>query len=174
MYRGKLSKNELYYLLKSATSESSLIFDNILYKQIDDVAMGSPLGPTLANAFLCHNEKLWLDSCPPEIKPVVYRRYVDDIFVLFKSKGHLLLFAKYMNTRHKNFKFTFNFEQNNSFSFLDVNGLTDFPLQFFVKPRLVEFSRTLTVLSLSLTKQVLFLHYCFVVLQFAQICKVFM
>ena len=79
-----------------------------------------------------------------------------------------------MNTRHKNFKFTFNFEQNNSFSFLDVNGLTDFPLQFFVKPRLVEFSRTLTVLSLSLTKQVLFLHYCFVVLQFAQICKVFM
>ena len=82
--------------------------------------MGSPLGPTLANAFLCHYEKLWLDSCPPEFKPVVYRRYVDDIFVLFKSKDHLLLFAKYMNTRHKNLKFTFDFEQNNSFSFLDV------------------------------------------------------
>ena len=30
------------------------------------------------------------------------------------------LFAKYMNTRHKNSKFTFDFEQNNSFSFLDV------------------------------------------------------
>ena len=65
MYRGKLSKSELYYLLKLATSESSFIFDNILYKQIDGVAMGSPLGPTLANAFLCHYEKLWLDSCPP-------------------------------------------------------------------------------------------------------------
>ena len=25
-----------------------------------------------------------------------------------------------MNTRHKNLKFTFDFEQNNSFSFLDV------------------------------------------------------
>ena len=25
-----------------------------------------------------------------------------------------------MNTRHKNFKFTFGFEQNNSFSFIDV------------------------------------------------------
>ena len=52
MYRGKLSKGELYYLLKLATSESSFIFDNILYKQIHGVAMGSPLGPTLANAFL--------------------------------------------------------------------------------------------------------------------------
>ena len=52
MYRGKLSKNELDYLLRLATSESSFIFDNILYKQIDDVAMGLFLGPTLANAFL--------------------------------------------------------------------------------------------------------------------------
>ena len=118
MYQGKLSKSELYYLLKLATSESSFIFNNILYKQIDGVAMGSPLEPSLANAF--HYEKLWLDSCPLEFKPVVYRRYVDDIFVLFKPKYHLLSFAKYMNTRHKNLKFTFDFEQNNSFSFLDV------------------------------------------------------
>ena len=61
MYRGKLSNSKLYYLLKLAMSESSFIFDNVLYKQIDGVAMGSPLGTTLANAFLCHYEKLWLD-----------------------------------------------------------------------------------------------------------------
>ena len=73
MYRGKLSKSELYYLLRSVTSESSFIFDNILYKQIDSVTMGSPLGTTLANAFFCHYEKHWLDSCPPELKSVVYR-----------------------------------------------------------------------------------------------------
>ena len=40
MYQGKLSKSELYYLLKLATSESTFIFDDILYKQIDRVAMG--------------------------------------------------------------------------------------------------------------------------------------
>ena len=176
MYRGKLSKSELYYLLKLATSESSFIFDNILYKQINGVAMDSPLGPTLANAFLCHYRKLWLDSCPPKFKPAVYRRYVDGIFVLFKSKDHLLLFAKYMNTKHKKLKFTFDFEQNDSFFFKMLRlpvVVTDFPLQFFAKPRLVEFSRILTGLSLSLTKQVLFSHYCFVVLLFAQIRKVF-
>ena len=120
MYQGKLSESEFYYLLKLAKSESLFLFHNNLHKQIDGIATGSPLGPTLANAFLCHYEKLWLDSCPPEFKPVVYRRYVDDIFALFKSKDYLLLFAKYMNTRHKNLKFTFDFEQNNSFSFLDV------------------------------------------------------
>ena len=72
--------------------------------------MGSSLGPILANAFLCHYEKLWPYNCPPDFKPVVYRRYVDDIFVLFKFKDHLLSFARYMNTRHKNLKFTFDFE----------------------------------------------------------------
>ena len=60
MYQGKLSKSELYYFLKLSTSESSFIFDNILYKQIHGVSMGSTLGPTLANAFLCRYEILWL------------------------------------------------------------------------------------------------------------------
>ena len=44
--------------------------------------------------------------------------------------------------------------------------VTDFPLQFFVKPRLVESSRTFTVLSLIRTKQVLFftlLFRCFTI-----------
>ena len=54
--------------------------------------MGSPSEPSLANTFLCHYEKLWLDNCRPEFKSVIYRRYVDDIFVLFKSKDDLLLF----------------------------------------------------------------------------------
>ena len=42
-------KSELYYILKLGKSESSFIFD-ILYKQIDGVSMGLPLGPILANA----------------------------------------------------------------------------------------------------------------------------
>ena len=58
MHQGRLSKCNLYYFLKLATSESSFIFNNILYKQIDGVSMGLPLGPNLANAFLCHYKKL--------------------------------------------------------------------------------------------------------------------
>ena len=85
-YSGKLSRKDLHDLLKLATTESSFIFDNKLYKQIDGIAMGSPLAPILANAFLCYYEKIWLNKCPSLFKPVVYRSYVDDIFILFKSK----------------------------------------------------------------------------------------
>ena len=82
--------------------------------------MGSPLGPTLANAFLCHYEIIWLNECPSPFKHVVYKRCVDNIFVLFKSKEHLKLFVNYMNSKHRNIKFTFETEDSNHFSFLDV------------------------------------------------------
>ena len=64
--------------------------------------MGSPLGPTLANAFLCHYEKEWLNSCPIEFKPKLYKRYVDDIFVMFPPRHCVKKFVDYMNTKHLN------------------------------------------------------------------------
>ena len=77
-------------------------FDKTFYGQLDGVAMGSPLGPTLTNSFLCYHEKRWLDKCPEEFKPVFYRRYVDDIFVLFRKEEHFKLFLNYFNSFHEN------------------------------------------------------------------------
>ena len=82
--------------------------------------MGSPLGPTLANTFLCHHEKKWLDDCPLEFKPVYYKRYVDDIFLLFKDPKHASLFTNYMNSKHKSISFTSEVEKDGSFPFLDI------------------------------------------------------
>ena len=53
IYQGKVSKSDLYCLLKLVTSESSLIFDNILYKQIDGAWVR--LISTLANAIITKN-----------------------------------------------------------------------------------------------------------------------
>ena len=79
-----LSKTEFKELLSLATKDSHFTFDGTLYKQIDGVTMGPPpLGPTLANAFLVYNKKDWLECCPLEYRSLYYRRYVDDIFVLF-------------------------------------------------------------------------------------------
>ena len=47
--------------------------------KVDGVAMGSHLGLMLANAFLVHFEKNWLQNCPFDLKPYYYRQYVDDI-----------------------------------------------------------------------------------------------
>ena len=77
-----LTKQDVYDLLSAAAKESFFIFDNSLYRQINGVGIGSPLGSTLANAFLCYYEKEWLDSCPIEFKPKLYKRYVDDIFLV--------------------------------------------------------------------------------------------
>ena len=48
-----LSKVEFKKLLLFATKESYFIFSRKLYKQVDGVAIGSPLDPTLANSFFC-------------------------------------------------------------------------------------------------------------------------
>ncbi len=49
-----IMKKDFQALLKVAVENMFFIFDGTYYNQIDGVAMGSPLGPTLANAFLCH------------------------------------------------------------------------------------------------------------------------
>ena len=67
--------------------------------------MGSLLGPTLADAFLCHYEKEYLYNCPIQFTPIVQKSYVDDVF--FSSKEHLQLFVDYMNKQHKCQKLTF-------------------------------------------------------------------
>ena len=82
--------------------------------------MGSPLGPTFANIFLNYHEQIWLKNCPHEFKPVIYKRYADDTFLLFRSKDHIEKFQCYLNSLHPNINFKPEIEENNSISFLDI------------------------------------------------------
>ena len=84
------------------------------------VAMGSPLGPIFANIFLCVHGVLWLEKCPPEFRPVIYKRYVDDSFLLFQNINQVEKFTYYLNLQHANIKFTSEIQMNNSLSFLDI------------------------------------------------------
>ena len=62
------------------------LFDGKLYRQKDDVATGSPLGPLFANILFSFHERTWLVDCPHTIKPMFYRRYVDDCFLILQYK----------------------------------------------------------------------------------------
>ena len=90
-----ICRKTLRDLLTRTMSESLILFDQQFYKQHDGVAMGSPLGPTLANVFLCYHEKIWLQNCPSEFKPAL------------KSYKYNLLFT----LLHRAFKLCSNFER---------------------------------------------------------------
>ena len=112
--------------------------------------MGSPLGPTFANIFMCHLEEKFLAECPILFKPVYYKRYVDDTFSLFYQHDHAQLFLDFMNTYHPNIKFTMDMENENKISFLDIDiskTVNGFSTGVFRKP-------TFTGLGLN------FLSYC--------------
>ena len=121
-----LSKDSFRELLIRTMSESFILFDQEFYKEHDGVAMGSLLGPALANVFLCYHENILLQNCPSKFKPVIYRRYVDDTFVLFRSKHHVGKFRNCLNLQHRNIKFISETENENSISFLDIKITRDY------------------------------------------------
>ena len=72
-----INKSELknHLLLESYSyQESNFIFNSVIYKQKDNVAMESPLGPSIANVFLSFYEVRWLEQCPYEFKLVFLQR----------------------------------------------------------------------------------------------------
>ena len=111
-----LSESSFRKLLKIVTSGVEFSFNNIMYRQIDGVAMGSPLGPVLANVFLGYCESLIV----AENLPCLYKRYVDDTFAYFRSKEEAMQFKGILDNLHPSLKFTCEFEQSNCLSFLDV------------------------------------------------------
>ena len=113
-------KRHFKQLLTFATKSSCFIFNGVYYSQIDGVAMGSPLGPTLTNLFLTYHELNWLNECPVQFKPKFFRRYVDHIFLLFDRRDQVKKFLCYLNSRHPNIKFTLEEEENDILSFQDV------------------------------------------------------
>ena len=81
-------------LMQIATSDVEFSFNNTLYRQTDGIAMGSQLGPVLANIFVGYNENKLFDF---SVKPQFYKRYVNPAL-----------------------KFTSEKEESESLAFLDV------------------------------------------------------
>ena len=116
-----LLKKDFKQLLTLSVKSSCFVFNNVYYQQVDGVAMGSPLGPTLGNLFFVNYESKWLKECSVQFAPKYYPRYVDNIFLLFNAKDHVKKFLRYGNSRHANIKFTCEEENDNKISFLDIS-----------------------------------------------------
>jgi hypothetical protein len=90
-------------------------YEEDFYKQLDGMAMGVICGPTLANLYLYILEIKWLNLN----KPLVYLRFIDDIFLVIKDKLDIENFVKTF------IYLTLNIVTDDIVNFLDLYAMYD-------------------------------------------------
>ena len=116
----KLNKSQVEKLFKYCTKNITFKFGDFYFKQLNGIAMGSPLAPALAEVFLTKIENEYINNPSNPLGILFYYRFVDDIFVILPENEDENEFLKKFNSFHKSLKFTMEHEQNNKLSFLDV------------------------------------------------------
>ena len=104
-------------LLDLCTKELHFSFNGKIYKQIDGVVMGNPLGPVIANIFMVELECTLVPTMSDIL--VNWYRYVDDTIVFVKN-DQISKVVEELQKYHKDIKFTHEVEDNRMIPFLDV------------------------------------------------------
>ena len=117
LIKTKLKRSELKKLLWLCTSELHFSFNRKIYRQVEGVSMGSPLGPVLANIFMVLLEETLVPALSQKMP--VWLRYVDDTFTLI-AKNELDNVLSVLNSFHQSITFTYEKEMSNEIAFLDV------------------------------------------------------
>ncbi|CAH8571709.1 unnamed protein product [Heterobilharzia americana] len=79
-----ITLDHLKQLLLLCTNNIKFTFEGEHFRQVDGVAMGSPLGPLLADIFMSHVENLAENLID---QAHLYRRYVDDILIICENSN---------------------------------------------------------------------------------------
>lgn len=116
-YNLNITQEDLVELLRVATKHQLFQFNGSLYEQIDGVAMGSPLGPLMANTFMCLMEEK-LES--EDKLPSFYKRYVDDTLAAVKDISTATTFLATLNEAHPAISFTMEVANNNKLPFIGM------------------------------------------------------
>ena len=113
-YDLNIKKTNLIELLEVATKNQLFQFEGNLYEQVDGVAMGSPLGPLMANAFMCNIEEQLTNQ---NKMPAFYKRYVDDTLSKMPDVSSASEFLSTLNEIHPSVSFTMELEDNGKLPF---------------------------------------------------------
>ncbi len=81
-------------LLRWVLTHNYLEFNSQKYLQISGTAMGTPCAPSYANMVLTEMELPIIESV---VQPIIYLRYLDDIFAIFKHKDDAQLYEQKFN-----------------------------------------------------------------------------
>ena len=105
---------ELLYL---CTKNAHFTLNSKTYVKVDGVAMGSPVGPMLANIFMVELEQNIIPTLSKDIS--LWKRYVDDT-ICFVNSNRISHVLESLNSFHSNIKFTVEIEKGNKIAFLDI------------------------------------------------------
>jgi len=120
-YTTLLEADNIVELLEFILTTTYFSFRGQIYRQKFGTAMGIPVSPLVANSFMEHLEQKLLATAPEDLKPKLWKRYVDDILEIAK-KGSVEKLTEFLNNldNSSNTKFTYEVEQDGKLPFLDL------------------------------------------------------
>ena len=109
---------QILKLLELTLTRNNFLFNNQQYLQLCGCAMGRKYAPAYADIYLAHWEETAFQKLTH--KPVLYLRYLDDIFGLWAdTQEHFNNFIHILNTHHPKIKLKHNL-QPSMVQFLDT------------------------------------------------------
>ena len=94
-------------LLTVCTSFNQFTFRDQHYRQITGLPMGSSLSPVLANIYMEFFETELMKDIPMDLIPVLWLRYVDDVFCIYEDMSKLEHFLELLNGIRPSIQFTY-------------------------------------------------------------------
>ena len=121
--RTNLTPDDIIELLNFTQTTTYFTFRGKLYEQVFGTAMGSPVSVVISNLYMEDWEQRALATCPPDIKPTLWLRYVDDIFERLPKNSTERL-TDHLNTVDPtgSIQVTCEEEQNNALPMLDAKA----------------------------------------------------
>jgi len=134
-----LEVNDVMELLEFILTTTYFSFWGQIYRQKFGTPMGSPVSPLVAILYMEHLEQKLLATAPMELKPRLWKRYVDDILEVV-NKTSVDELTEFLNNLDNSgsIKFTYEKECEGKIAFLDVltvrNDEGNVKLQIYRKP----------------------------------------
>ena len=118
--------HEIIRAIQFLYNNNYFTFDNKIFRQKDSSPMGSPISPIVSDFVLEDLETFCLNSLKHIFKPIIYVRYVHDIFTII-PENMVFIMLNVFNAYDllKRIQFTYEIESEFKINYLDITIIRD-------------------------------------------------